>query len=141
LQNALATGATLRTVLTLTPEMTLQTYAQLFLSSIRYGRLFETTRLGSKPNLYLGELEPSVGDPANFYSRDSVLNLNVVFRWEYLPGSVMYLVYTRSQAGGLAPLSLDAQGRQIQAALDLGALGRGPSEDVFLIKLSYYFAR
>jgi hypothetical protein len=41
-----------------------------------------------------------------------VLNLNVVFRWEYHLGSFLYLVYTRSQAGGLAPLQQDASGRQ-----------------------------
>jgi hypothetical protein len=65
-----------------------------------------------------------------------------VFRWEYLPGSFLYLVYTRSHAGGLAAAQYDAGGQRIQPpALDFGALGRGQIEDVFLLKLSYYFAR
>jgi hypothetical protein len=123
------------------PTMTLQTYAQLFLSSISYGQMFDTTKFGPKPYIYLSDLGTSARDPSLFYSRDSVLNLNVVFRWEYLPGSVLYLVYTRAQAGGLAPLQSDAEGRPIQPFLDLGALGRGPTEDVFLVKLSYLFAR
>jgi hypothetical protein len=121
--------------------MTLQTYAQLFLSSVRYRQLLEATKFGPKPNIYVSDLGTSTGNPSDFYSRDSILNINVVFRWEYLPGSVLYLVYTRSEAGALAPLQLDAEGRQIQPALDFGALGRGSIEDVFLVKLSYYFAR
>jgi hypothetical protein len=141
LQNALGAGVTLRTVLTFTPTMTLQTYAQLFLSSVRYRQLLEATKFGPKPNIYVSDLGTSTGNPSDFYSRDSILNINVVFRWEYLPGSVLYLVYTRSEAGALAPLQLDAEGRQIQPALDFGALGRGSIEDVFLVKLSYYFAR
>jgi len=64
-----------------------------------------------------------------------------VFRWEYLPGSFLYLVYTRSQAGGQALLQQDATGHPIQPPrLDFGALGRGPIEDIFLLKLSYDFA-
>jgi hypothetical protein len=71
-----------------------------------------------------------------------VLNLNVVFRWEYLPGSFLYLVYTRTHAGGLAPQQYNVDGQPIQPpVLDVGALGRGPIENVFLLKLSYYFAR
>jgi len=142
LQNALALGLTLRTILTFTPMMTLQTYAQLFFSSVRYGQLFETSKFGAKPYIYFGDLGPSMGNPSDFDTRDSVLNLNAVFRWEYLPGSFLYLVYTRSHAGGLAPPQLDSRGQRIRPpVLDFGALGRGSIEDVFLVKLSYYFAR
>jgi hypothetical protein len=125
------------------PTMTLQTYAQLFLASVSYGQLFETIKSGPKPYIYLSDLAPPMRDlnPSAFYSRNSVLNINAVFRWEYLPGSVLYLVYTRAQASGLAPLQSDAEGRPIQPFLDLRALGRGPTEDVFLVKLSYLFAR
>jgi hypothetical protein len=142
LQDAVAPSVTLRTILTFTPTLTLQTYAQLFLSSVLYGQLFETTKFGPKPNIYLSDLGPSLGNPSDFDKRDSVLNLNVVFRWEYLAGSFLYLVYTRTQAGGLAPPQYNADGQPIRPpVLDVGALGRGPIENVFLLKLSYYFAR
>ncbi len=142
LQNALAPGVTLRTVFTFTPTMTLQTYAQLFFSSVRYGQLLETTKVDRKPYLYFGDLGPSMGNPSDFNTRDAVLNLNVVFRWEYRPGSFLYLVYTRTHTGGLAPTQYDADGLPIRPpVLDFGALGRGPIENVFLVKLSYYFAR
>jgi hypothetical protein len=141
LQNAFAPGVTLRTLFTFTPTMTLQMYAQLFFSSVRYRRLLETTRFDRKPYLFFADLGPSVGNPSDFDTHDAVLNLNVVFRWEYLRGSALYLVYTHSHTGGLAPPQYDAEGQRIRpAVLDFGALGRGPIEDVFLLKLSYDFA-
>jgi len=141
LQSALAPGVTLRTLFTFAPTMTLQTYAQLFFSSLHYGSLLETTRFDRKPYLYFSDLGPSGGNPSDFDTHDAVLNLNVVFRWEYRPGSFLYLVYTRSQAGGLAPPQYDGDGQRIRPpVLDFGALGRGPIEDVFLLKLSYDFA-
>jgi hypothetical protein len=141
LQDVVAPSLVLRTLLSFTPTMTLQTYAQLFFSSVRYGGLRETTRFDPKPYLYFADLGPSKGNPSDFDTRDAILNLNVVFRWEYLPGSFLYLVYTRSQAGGVAPLQQDAAGQPIQPPrLDFGALGRGPIENIFLLKLSYDFA-
>jgi len=141
LQDVFAPGVTLRTVFTFIPTMTLQTYAQLFFSSVLYGELRETTKSYRKPYLYFADLAPSAGNPSDFDRRDAVLNLNVVFRWEYRLGSFFYLVYTRSQAGGLAPLQQDASGQPIQPPrLDVGALGRGPIENIFMLKLSYDFA-
>src|SRR5262249_18834668 len=141
LQNVMATAVTLRTLLTLTPTMTLQTYAQLFFSSVHYGQLRETTRFDRKPYLYFADLGPSVGNPSDFDTHDAILNLNAVFRWEYRPGSFLYLVYTRAHAGGPAPPQHDAAGQAIRSpVLDFGALGRGPIENVFLVKLSYNFA-
>jgi hypothetical protein len=140
-QDVMAPGVTLRTLFTFTPTMTLQTYAQLFFSSVRYGQLRETTRSDRKPYLYFADLVPSMGTPSDFDTRDALLNLNAVFRWEYRPGSFLYLVYTRSQAGGLAPLQQDATGQPIQPPrLDFGALRRGPSENILELKLSYDFA-
>ena len=82
-----------------------------------------------------------MGNPSDFDTRDAVLNINAVFRWEYRPGSFLYLVYTRSQAGGMAPLQQDATGQPIQPPrLDFGALRRGPSENILELKLSYDFA-
>src|SRR5262249_2193585 len=126
LQDVVAPSVTLRTLFSFTPTMTLQTYAQLFFSSVRYGQLRETTRFDRNPYLYFADLGPSMGNPSDFDTRDAILNLNAVFRWEYRPGAFLYLVYTRSQAGGLAPLQQDASGQPIQPPrLDFGALGRG----------------
>jgi len=75
----------LRTLFTFTPTMTLQTYAQLFFSSVRYGQLLQTTRSDRKPYLYFADLGPSMGNPSDFDTHDAVLNLNAVFRWSTGP--------------------------------------------------------
>ena len=69
-------------------------------------------------------------------TRDAVLNLNLIFRYEYLPGSVLYLVFTRSHAGG----QMSLEPGEITSRIDFSALGRAPVENAFLAKLSYHFA-
>ena len=61
------------------------------------------------------------------------LNVNVVLRWEYLLGSTLFVVYTRSQV----PRSTLSEGQTGQ--LDIAALHRGPASDAFLVKLSYWW--
>ena len=55
----------------------------------------------------------------------------VLLRWEYRPGSTLYLVWTRSGASSLTRGSIDFSD-------DAGALFRGPSENTFLVKLNYW---
>ena len=64
-------------------------------------------------------------------TQDTVLNLTAILRWEFFPGSTLSLIYTRLQNPPARLGLLDA------ATLDLGALRRGPAQDVFRIKLSY----
>jgi len=56
---------------------------------------------------------------------------NAVFRWEYRPGSTLFLVWTRNGASALPR-------GQIAFGDDAGALFQGPSENVFLVKVSYW---
>jgi hypothetical protein len=56
---------------------------------------------------------------------------NAVLRWEYLPGSTLYLVWTRSSASELTRGTLDF-------GADSRALFRGPAENIFLIKVNYW---
>jgi hypothetical protein len=56
---------------------------------------------------------------------------NAVLRWEYRPGSTLYLVWTRSGESSLSR-------RSIAFGDDFGALFQGPSQNVFLIKVSYW---
>jgi hypothetical protein len=134
LQDVTSPGLTFRGTMTFNPEMTLQAYAQLFFASVRYGDLFEVGAAELRPRLRLGDFEPVAADPSKYESRDAVLNVNVIFRYEYLPGSVLYLVFTRSHSGGQVPLDpLDSE------RVDFSALGRAPVENAFLLKVSYYF--
>jgi hypothetical protein len=58
---------------------------------------------------------------------------NVVFRWEYRPGSTIFLVWQRLQEDEVSVGSFDF-GR------DLSALVRAPAENVFMVKVNYWFA-
>ena len=59
--------------------------------------------------------------------------MNVVLRWEYMLGSTLYLVYTRSQI----PTTVLSNGDV--GTLNLGAVGKAPASDVILAKLSFWF--
>jgi hypothetical protein len=61
------------------------------------------------------------------------LNANVVLRWEWRPGCLLYLVYTRSQAPALTLAPGEV------AHLDLRAVRRAPAADVALLKVAYWW--
>jgi hypothetical protein len=56
---------------------------------------------------------------------------NAVLRWEYRPGSTVFVVWQRSQAGRSSVGDFDF-GR------DLGALFNAPADDRFIIKVNYW---
>ena len=55
-----------------------------------------------------------------------------MLRWEHLPGSTLYCVYTRSQQGGYAPFIPGERPH-----IDFGALGSGIISDALQVKLSF----
>ncbi|MDI7268246.1 MAG: DUF5916 domain-containing protein [Myxococcota bacterium] len=126
---ASSVGATARASWAFTPRLTLQAYGQVFLSAGRYGpfRAYETEP-GSRPAIALDDLaaaDPPASRPD--FSR-ATMNASVVLRWEYLPGSVLHLVYTHSERPADGPDG---------GTLDLGSLGAGGSTDGLLLKVSY----
>jgi hypothetical protein len=56
---------------------------------------------------------------------------NAVLRWEYRPGSTLFLVWTRSGSSELTR-------GQIDFGTDAGAVFQGPSENIFLVKVNYW---
>jgi hypothetical protein len=63
-----------------------------------------------------------------------VLNLNVVFQWEYRLGSTAYLVYTRAQSPDVALGLGEIPG------LRFSTVGNAPAVDVILLKISYWWS-
>ena len=133
--DAKALGITLRTTYTFAPRLTLQAYAQLFLASGHYTELTQfITTTGPRPAIRISDLTRYSGTVA--YNPDfeqGVLNVNVVLRWEYVLGSTLFLVYTRSQT---PTTTLDPSQ---PGALNLGAVGRAPAADILLAKLTYWW--
>jgi hypothetical protein len=129
-------GLTVRTTYTFTPRLTLQAYAQLFLASGHYSGIsqFQSNPSGPRPLVYVSELTPYGGTlPQNPDFEQGVLNINVVLRWEYMLGSILYVVYTRAQ------VPTTVLGPTDVGTLDLGAVGRAPTSDAALVKVSFWW--
>jgi hypothetical protein len=143
---------TARVDLAFSPRLTLQLYAQPFASRGRFGeykevvaprasrtadrvRLLGQDRVSTGPDglrldLGAGGIA-TVADPA-YHVRD--LSTNLVLRWEYRPGSALYVVWSQERHGVPAGEPGFAPAREV-----LGAFDPRP-DDTFLVKLSYWFA-
>jgi hypothetical protein len=130
-------GTTLRATYTFTPRFTLQTYAQLLLAAGDYSdfSIFQASGGAPGARARLDALLPySGGFTQNPDFIGGVLNLNVVFRWEYMLGSTAFLVYTRSQAPDFSLGLGDMPG------LRFSTVGSAPAVDVLLLKISYWWS-
>ena len=139
---------TLRTDLAVTPTLSLQLYAQPFVSSgsfddfkrvtepraRRYGERFQGLDADLADGVYRadlngdGELE-SFRDP-EFSSMQ--FRSNAVLRWEYRPGSTAYLVWSQARTG------FEPDG-EFQVGRRLDELFSTPPENVLMVKVSYWF--
>jgi hypothetical protein len=111
---------TLRGTFAFSRNLTLQVFSQVLQSSQRYANIYQ------------------LADPFRFVPCDAgtdcvdamangrydadfgSLIVDSILRWEFRPGSTLFLVYTHSH----------------QVTADLAALGRGPADNVLAIKLS-----
>jgi len=115
---------TLRSTVTFTRELTLQVYAQVFLAKGHY----DNSRRLVGPKDFVPFQYSSNPD----FNR-KFLNTNVVLRWEYLPGSTLFLVWSQARTGeGSNYFSSFAQ--------NFRDTFKVPSENVLLLKLSYWWS-
>ncbi|MDB4955297.1 MAG: hypothetical protein JWO36_2866 [Myxococcales bacterium] len=121
----------LRGTWTFSPRLSLQTYAQLYVDSGHYGKVTSANGSGAHPYLNLNSFVSATA-PAGINNdfRDTTLDINVFLRWEYRPGSALWLVYTRDQ------LNVPYDTAEGDARLRFDKFN-GPSTDVVLVKLSY----
>jgi hypothetical protein len=140
---------------TFSPRISLQAYVQPLLSCGDYWgfkelarpRVFEYNHYGIDAGTINFEsssqrytVDPDGSGPAkpftfgnpdfNFKS----LRLNMVFRWEWRLGSILYLVWT-DRREDYAPSDTFNLGR------DLRSMFHAPSDNVFMVKLAYWFGR
>jgi hypothetical protein len=131
------TALTARLDYTISPTMTLQVYAQPFISKGTYSDLRElsaTPRAEEYDDRYQPYYDPAVAaDPGGFNYKE--FRSNVVFRWEYVPGSILFVVWSQGRQGMAGEEGTDS------FAGDLGDLFRLPAENTFLIKASYWLNR
>ena len=121
---------------TFTPSASLQVYASPFVSKGTYTDVREVAqaRASSYAARYQPYADPAVaGDPGGFNVQQ--FRSNVVFRWEYRPGSTLFLVWSQGREG-----SAQLEGSRSLGG-DLGDLLGRRANDTFLVKVSYWLSR
>jgi hypothetical protein len=136
---------------TFSPTMSLELFLQPFFSSNDYSRFKEFAAPRTLDKVVYGEdmgtialdddeyvVDPDGAGPAETFSFEdpdfsfASLRGNLVFRWEYVPGSTLFFVWTQDRSSTLPYGSYDL-GR------DLDELWATGSDNVFLIKATYWF--
>jgi hypothetical protein len=118
---------------TFIPTATLQVYASPFISKGTYSDVREVAqpRASSYSDRYRPYADPAVaGNPGGFNFQQ--FRSNVVFRWEYRPGSTLFLVWSQGRQG-----SAPVEGAESFTG-DLGDLFGRRANDTFLVKVSYW---
>ena len=130
--DARSVDLTLRGTYTFSPKLSLQAYLQPFVASGRYSRAIASTTSGPKPTLRLDSFSPGIAPSGALPDfQTGAINVNVFLRYEYLPLSALWLVYTREQQQ--SPFEpMDGAAR-----LRIDRFTNGPTTDVVLVKLSY----
>lgn len=127
---------TFRLGYTFTPTTSLQVYASPFISKGTYSnvREIDQPRAAAYDDRYKAYFDTSVSDNPGGFNVQS-FNSNVVFRWEYRPGSTIFLVWSQGRGA-----QADLEGHQ-GFGRDFHDLFGQRADDTFLIKVSYWFAR
>jgi len=132
-----------------TPRLSLQAYIQPFISVGRYAGIKEFARPrsydfnvygsgGSSIEIIDGEYRIDPGDGgAPFSLSDPDFNFKslrgtVVLRWEYKPGSTLYLVWTQDRVDTQNPGDFSFR-------RDLGDMVRATGDNIFMLKFTYRF--
>jgi hypothetical protein len=142
-------GITGRFDFTFTPDLSLQLYAQPFVSAGAYSDFKEVIEPRAKHYVdRIKEIEPDTlegrhwadldgnGTDEGFRNPDfnvQQFRSTAVLRWEYLPGSLLYLVWSqgRNFSNGTGELAF---GEDLRNLFDQAA------ENVFMVKLSYWIS-
>jgi hypothetical protein len=148
-----------RVNVTFTPTLTLEVFAQPLFSSVDYTRFkeFNAPRelaksvygvdrgtiaevRNSEGRVTAYQIDPDDAGPASQFQIDNPdfsfnsLRGNAVLRWEYRPGSTVYLVWTQSRA--YQELYPGDSG----LGSNFDALGQAKPDNIFLIKFTYWLA-
>ncbi len=117
---------------TATTNLTVQAYASPFVSKGRFSNVRELAN--PRAAQYSARYQPYSGiTPPDFNSK--FFNSNLVVRWEYRPGSTLFLVWAQGRDD-----SEDAMGsRNITG--DFGRLFNAYPRNTFLVKMSYWISR
>ena len=111
----------------LTPTLSIQGYFQPFLAVADYRNPKELAEAASY------EYSPYAYDDSDLDFNSKSFRGNMVLRWEYQPGSLLYIVWTQNRANYDDPGEFDLR-------RDLRSLSGERSDHIFYIKLSHMFS-
>ena len=142
-------SANVRLNVSFTPAMSLQFFGQPLISTAKFRDLKELARPNSMDFIgpgagawtydpATGEFDPDgPGGPTSPGTNDfnfKSLRGNMVFRWEYRPGSAFYLVWTQERT--------DAENTpEFNSGPSFRRLVDAPADNIFLAKVTYYLSR
>jgi hypothetical protein len=140
---------------TFTPRLSLQLFAQPFVSAADFERYKEFTTPGGYGFAVYGRdrgtiapegdafrVEPGGGAPSFLVGTDGQsrdfnlvsLRGNAVLRWEYRPGSTVFFVWQQDRFG-------ERPYGEFDTGRDVGDVFTQPARNVFLVKFTYWLAR
>jgi uncharacterized protein DUF5916 len=153
-------GLDTRMNMTFTPTLTFELFAQPFISSVHFTRFKEFVAPRGQALRVFGEdvgtvsetrnsqgeiesyaIDPDGSGPAavinqanpDFNTRS--LRGNAVLRWEYRPGSTLFLVWTRTSSDFAQRVGDFGFSRDVDALLN------ADSDNIFLVKVNFWFNR
>jgi hypothetical protein len=148
-------GMETRLNLILSPRMSLQMYLQPLLSVGRYTgfkealqpRTYDFAEYGKDTGTISYDAANGVytvypgagatGTPFLIPNPDfnyTSLRANTVFRWEFKPGSTLYVVWTQQRED-------ETSDGRFAFNQDVSRMMRAPGDNVFMVKMSYWFGR
>jgi hypothetical protein len=130
-------SVTLRTNLLFSRDKSLEIYAQPFITVGDYSEVRELIRADSYDFIHF--MDPAV-DPRNYDFSYTAVNWNVVYRWEYRPGSTIYLVWTQGRAQFDERDFHAAAPGSFSNDIRMSSLFRTEPENKVLAKITYWFA-
>ena len=145
-------GITFRINYTINPELSIEYYGQPFISAAKYTDFKNITqpnadKFRNRFHTFTTD-EITFNQESNSYAiNDGISGVslsnpdfnfrqfrsNLVIRWEYLPGSTLYLVWSQGRTGS-------ASNGNFSYGNDMKDLFKVTPHNVFLLKFSYWFA-
>jgi len=110
-----------------TPSMSLEVFAQPLVSSVRYARVTQLAR----PRTH--ELVPTEIDPAKYSFTFTSIRSSAVFRWEYRPGSALFVVWNQNQ-------SVEEKNGLFDVGRSVDSLRRTRPDHIFMVKATYWWS-
>jgi hypothetical protein len=126
---------TMRSSLLFTRNQSLEVYAQPFLTTGHYGRARELAKADSY--VFINYNEIGYDYRKNDFTYSSV-NVNVVYRWQYRPGSTFFLVWKQSRDRFENRGMFSTNPGAFEGGLGTRTLFRNEPENTLLAKVTYW---